>query len=388
MNQILTSPPLPALPAHGAPWHAWRDYGLAYARLWSDRSPHDLTARWTPTDPVPGVIGQSAIPCARTMTMYAYREERPGPRWLALYNATWAAYRQWYTHQGLAARPSLAECRVALRRHMPELLPIWERLSELTKEDPLAARMLAMWRLPAFAVGCAQTVLPGERPVLVRNYDYDQALFEGVIASTNYSGQRRVIGTSDMLWGLLDGMNEDGLAVSLTYGGRPGRGSEGFGIPLVLRYLLETCGTVREAVAALRRIPVALSYNVALADTHSDHATVFVAPGETAKVSRIKATTNHCLDTVEYPERAARFNSLGRQEALLTLHREGAGADDTIAAMLTAPLRSLEFDAGFGTLYTASYDQAAGTANWHWPGESWSRSYDDPDAERTVVLTK
>jgi hypothetical protein len=30
------------------------------------------------------------------MTMYAYREERPGPRWLALYNATWAAYRQLY----------------------------------------------------------------------------------------------------------------------------------------------------------------------------------------------------------------------------------------------------------------------------------------------------
>ena len=244
-----------------------------------------------------------------------------------------------------------------------------------------------MWRLPAFAVGCAQTVLPGKRPVLVRNYDYDQALFEGVIASTNYSGQRRVIGTSDMLWGLLDGMNEDGLAVSLTYGGRPGRG-EGFGIPLVLRYLLETCGTVREAVAALRRIPVALSYNVALADTHGDHATVFVAPGEKAKVSRIKATTNHCLNTVEYPEKAARFNSLGRQEALLTLHRDGASADDTIAAMLTAPLRNHEFDAGFGTLYTASYDQVAGTVTWHWPGQSWSRSYDAPDAERTVLLTK
>jgi predicted choloylglycine hydrolase len=60
-------------------------------------------------------------------------------------------------------------------------------------------------------------VLPGEQPALVRNYDYDQALFEAVIASTDYSGRRRVLGTSDMLWGLLDGMNEDGLAVSLTF---------------------------------------------------------------------------------------------------------------------------------------------------------------------------
>ena len=89
---------------------------------------------------------------------------------------------------------------------------------------------------------------------LIRNYDYDQALFEAVIASTDYSGDRRVLGTSDMLWGLLDGMNEDGLAVSLTFGGRPDVG-DGFGIPIVLRYVLETCATVEEAVSALRGFP-------------------------------------------------------------------------------------------------------------------------------------
>ena len=56
---------------------------------------------------------------------------------------------------------------------------------------------------------------PGRRtrlePVLVRNYDYDLSLFEGVVASTNWSGHRSVLGTSDLLWGLLDGLNEDGL---------------------------------------------------------------------------------------------------------------------------------------------------------------------------------
>ena len=41
-------------------------------------------------------------------------------------------------------------------------------------------------------------------------------------------------------------MNDDGLAVSLTFGGRRVLG-DGFGIPIVLRYLLETCGTVEEA---------------------------------------------------------------------------------------------------------------------------------------------
>ena len=199
------------------------------------------------------------------MTVHAYREAEPGPRWRALYDATWPAYRSWYTRDGLAARPSLQECRRALTRYMPELVPTWERLCRLSGDDAVAARMLSMWRLPAFAVGCSQLVMPGEHPTLLRNYDYDQTLFEAVIASTDYSGSRRVLGTSDMLWGLLDGMNEDGLAVSLTFGGRPDVG-EGFGIPIVLRYVLETCATVPQAISALRRIPVSQSYNVALVD--------------------------------------------------------------------------------------------------------------------------
>jgi predicted choloylglycine hydrolase len=87
-------------------------------------------------------------------------------------------------------------------------MPTWEQLCRLSGDDAVAARMLSMWRLPAFAVGCSQVVVPGEQAVLIRNYDYDQALFEGVVASTNYSGHRRVLGTSDLLWGLLDGMND------------------------------------------------------------------------------------------------------------------------------------------------------------------------------------
>ena len=58
---------------------------------------------------------------------------------------------------------------------------------------------------------------------------------------------------SDCLWGLLDGINDSGLAVSLTFGGRKDVG-DGFAIPLVVRYVLETCDTVAEARAALARV--------------------------------------------------------------------------------------------------------------------------------------
>src|SRR6201991_4041481 len=271
------------------------------------------------------------------MTVDAYREAEPGPRWRALYDATWPAYRSWYTREGLAARPSLRECRHALTRYLPELVPSWERLCRLSRNDSVAARMLSMWCLPAFAVGCSQMVLPGEDPTLVRNYDYDPALFEAVIASTDYSGRRRVLGTSDMLWGLLDGMNEDGLAVSLTFGGSPDVG-DGFGIPLFLRYVLETCATVDEAVSTLRRIPVSQSYNVALVDSAGDHATVFVAPGQPTEVSELHATTNHRLDQVEHPTHAARFNSVGRLSRLDELRTGNPSSRQLVAAMLAPPV--------------------------------------------------
>ncbi len=66
----------------------------------------------------------------------------------------------------------------------------------------------------------------------MRNYDYSPAAFDRVILHTNWQG-RRVLGTSDGLWGLVDGMNDAGLAISLTFGGRQIVG-DGFGLPLIL----------------------------------------------------------------------------------------------------------------------------------------------------------
>ena len=53
-------------------------------------------------------------------------------------------------------------------------------------------------------------------------------------------------------WGLLDGMNDAGLAGSLTFGGRFAQ-APGVGIVIVLRYLLETCDTVAVPVPKVPR---------------------------------------------------------------------------------------------------------------------------------------
>ena len=67
--------------------------------------------------------------------------------------------------------------------------------------------------------------------VLIRNYDYNQRWFEGRVFHTEWL--KPVIGISDCAWGLLDGMNADGLCASLTFGGSQKVGV-GFGIPLLI----------------------------------------------------------------------------------------------------------------------------------------------------------
>jgi predicted choloylglycine hydrolase len=157
----------------------------------------------------------------KTMTFYGIRELVPGPRWRQLFDATWSGYRNWYFSEGESTRPSLEVARRMLTRYMTELTPTWERLVDLTDGEESAARMLSLYDPPAFLSACSQLALTGDTPMLIRNYDYLPDLCERVVFSSAFTG-RRVIGSSDCLWGLLDGMNDAGLAISLAFGGRRG----------------------------------------------------------------------------------------------------------------------------------------------------------------------
>jgi predicted choloylglycine hydrolase len=321
---------------------------------------------------------------AYPITMHGFTEETPGPRWQALFGATWSAYRAWYLQDGDTARPDLVTCESRLRGHLPELVETWELLVQLAGNDELAARMLTQWNTPRFLPGCSQAVLVGKRPALIRNYDYSPELFEQVVMSTRFT-RRRVIGTSDCLWGLLDGMNEDGLMVSLAFGGRPGS-APGFAIPLVVRYLLEIAGDVEEARAALERVPVAMAYNLTIADCSGQVMTAFVSPGNLPEYTDAAVATNHRRDMPEYPDHAASLRSMERQDHLLNLLAGGVDRDRLAEEFLHQPLRNTEFARAFGTLYTAVYRPDEGSVEYRWPGTSWTRTFDSPDASVQVVL--
>ncbi|GAA3639467.1 C45 family peptidase [Microlunatus ginsengisoli] len=318
------------------------------------------------------------------MTIYGIREPQPGPRWRGLFEATWPAYRRWYFSEGRAARPTPPDAGRALARYMPELLPTWARLAEQTTYDLDAAAMLTHWNLPAFLpAGCSQVATRSPGPALLRNYDYAPELFECVSISTDYL--QPVIGTGDCLWGLLDGMNGSGLAVSLTFGGDQAVGP-GFGIPLVLRYLLETCGRVGEAERALQRLPIAMAYNLTMIDRTGAVRTVRVGPEQDPEGRPQPAATNHRWRRPGDPRHAARFRSVERLDRLDRLLDGGAEADGLADGLLRSPLHNTEYAAGFGTLYTADYRVDDATLTYRWPGTTWVRTFDSADDTVDVVL--
>ncbi len=313
----------------------------------------------------------------------AVAEDEPGPKWAGLFAEYWPAYRAWWGREGLAARPTYREGRAALRRHMPELLDHYDRLCELAGGGDSAARFLSFLKPPAYLSGCSQAVWPGAAPLLVRNYDYDPRAFDAVLLKTRW--RKGVIGMADGLFGLIDGMNDAGLALSLTFGGRREIG-EGFGVPLILRYALETCETADEAVAALKRIPCHMSYNVTVLDRERRFATVFLAPDRAPVVTHSPVATNH-QERVEWAGHARFTATVERERFLLqrlTLHPETE--ERFIGAFLRPPLYSTAFADGFGTLFTAAYRPAEGTMALHWPGAEWGQSFADfEEGARTVA---
>jgi len=198
--------------------------------------------------------------------------------------------------------------------------------------------------------------------------------WEAVLLQTAWT--RPVIASSDCMWGVLDGINDAGLVVSLAFGGRRVVG-EGFGVPLVLRYVLELCDSAAEARAVLARVPVHMAYNVTLLDAAGHFTTALLAPDRAPVFASRAVATNHQQDRIEWPQYVHATGSLDR-EALLRRHVDDAAEDPAtfVERFLRPPLHSTQYAKGFGTLYTAVYRPSQRAVELHWPGaKHWSQSF-------------
>lgn len=179
---------------------------------------------------------------------------------------------------------------------------------------------------------------------------------------------------SDCLWGLLDGVNDAGLAVSLAFGGRQVVGS-GFGVPLVVRYVLQVCSTVAEARAVLARLPFHLAHTLTLVDRTGAFVTAYLSPDRGAIFNEVAVATNHQGD-VEWHEHARATRSLERERLMTTALEEAERPEGFADAFLRPPLFSAAYGSGMGTLYTAVYRPDRGAVEYRWPGFTWEHSFE------------
>ena len=317
----------------------------------------------------------------------AIRNDHNQSAWQFNFKKHWPAYKHWLeSNQSSRLSPhDLNFSKKKLKSIMPELLPIYEQLCTVVDDDPLAQQFLTLYQPPAYLINCSQGVYFDEQPILIRNYDLSPELSENTLMHTNWQG-RQVIATNECLWGVDDGMNDAGLALSLTFGGSKEVG-QGFGIPIILRYVLQTCETVKQAITQLKRIPSHMAYNVTVIDKSGDFASVFLSPNHPAIVTRDRAVTNH-QQSIIWPEQA-RFSKTAERKSHLKnlLSQKHLTEQQLIEHFHQAPLYSDNFKQHFGTVYTAVYKPLSAEMAYHWPGQQWSHSFDQFNSgEKQIML--
>lgn len=310
-------------------------------------------------------------------------EVLPGRKWQQLFNKHWPAYKAWFQSKGAVDNPGLKISLVNLEHYMPEMMPTYNQLCRLAGNDEIAARFLTGYKPPAYISGCSQAVLQST-PMLVRNYDYHPHLSEGTLLHSAWNG-KKVIATGDCLMGVVDGINEDGLVASLTFGGRKVVG-DGFGIPFILRYVLEFCSDVAQAVEALCRIPSHMAYNVMVLDKTGAYKMVQLSPGHKPVITDSPVSTNH-QGKIDWPEHASFSRTVEREQFLLeSLAVPDQDAQALKALFLEAPLFNRRYNDGFGTVYTAVYKPADESMELMWPGKILQQSFDN-FKENVITIT-
>jgi predicted choloylglycine hydrolase len=291
-----------------------------------------------------------------------------------LFSAAWPAYRNWFLQAGEAPLPSYATCVAQLRRHMPELVTSYEQLVDAVGGGDLEARFLSHWCPPPVFATCSLAAWTKREHVLVHNYDYSPLLCDTTVLASAWHGTA-VMAMSDCGWGATDGINAHGLSVAIAFGGRPVV-SEGFGIGLIVRYVLELAPDVPSALDILRRVPVRLAYNVALVDRSGNGVVAFVSPDRPLAVSDTSTAGNRQGST-EWPEHSTFCGTVEREEALARAVAEPAmTASGLLERFLAPPIYRDPATTLWGTVFTAAYDCDRGSVVFAWPGDSWTLSLD------------
>lgn len=139
----------------------------------------------------------------------------------------------------------------------------------------LQAVLFSMYAIPPVCQCSCFAVSDGEHILLGRNSDFLTELEKqnmNVIYRLS-DGAYSFTGNTTAFVEMEDGVNEHGLAIGLT-SVFPVSRKPGFNAGLLLRYVLEKCRSVPEAIAAVRRLPIGSAQTFTLADAGGNMAVV------------------------------------------------------------------------------------------------------------------
>jgi predicted choloylglycine hydrolase len=198
---------------------------------------------------------------------------------------------------------------------------------------------------------CSAVISPG---VYGRNYDFKPRYYGARFAVVQANGSFASIGSSELLTGRLDGMNEHGLMIGLHLVKMSPR-FPGLSCVLIVRIILDQCASTAEAVAMLRVLPHAMQYNYSLLDAKGVAAVVEAVPGSVAvRTGTWLACTNHFQSLLLRPLNRRAAHSQRRLPPLEKWALQGLSAEETFTALnrSTSPAFHHGYLKGAGTLHT------------------------------------
>lgn len=214
---------------------------------------------------------------------------------------------------------------------------IWEELEAFCRQAEMPMNRLIYLHESCIVSGCSHSVvLPTKMRdghlYVLRNYDFTPDLDEMRLCSTNIKGTYAHTGFSGLAFGRSEGMNEQGLCITMSACGQPVgihpslRSPKGEGLQFwtAIRTVLEQCRNVEEALHRLREMPIVSNVNLLLADPGENAALVEILDGEFAvkkigKESDVPylIATNHVLfPELEHASTGSMQNSRIRQQLL------------------------------------------------------------------------
>lgn len=283
---------------------------------------------------------------------------------------------------------------------------IREELEGFSQESGIPVKEIAYSWMSYLVPRCCGLILTGKRMQdghtrIARSYEFNLQDEDLTMFRTAPVGKYAHIGGSIVGFGRSEGINEKGLAVSMSSCGFPVSNMEGMRPPkikglefwLAIRCLLENCANVNEALERVRQMPIAYNINLYLADREGNAVLFETMDGEQAfeqidpsDKRQFLCGTNHiAIRSFQNREPTAMHNSIVRYEKLSAFAEakdryEEAEIRDFLLKKYPDGMTAHYYSEGFGTIKSVVLDTVENRFSICWLGEKengWQDYYVD-----------